>query len=121
MSASVDFFVRLETAVWDALVGGDAQADRALLSDDFVGVYPTGFADRVDHAAQLDDGPTVSEFDIVSPTIRSFTEDHVLLAYEAQYRRSPDSGPERMYVSSVWSRRENEWVNVFSQDTPADE
>jgi hypothetical protein len=24
-----------------------------------------------------------------------------------------------MYVSSIWCRRDGEWVNVFSQDTPA--
>ena len=42
-----------------ALAAGDAVGDRALLSDDFVGVNPTGFADRAAHAAELDDGPTV--------------------------------------------------------------
>jgi hypothetical protein len=25
-----------------------------------------------------------------------------------------------MYVSSLWCRRDGAWLNVFSQDTPAD-
>ena len=25
-----------------------------------------------------------------------------------------------MYVSSLWCRRDDRWVNVFSQDTPAE-
>ncbi len=54
--------IELETGVWLALQRGDAEADRKLLSEDFLGVYPTGFADRADHVGQLADGPTVTEF-----------------------------------------------------------
>jgi len=54
--------IRLETAVWQALADGDAAADGRLLSDDFLGVYPTGFADRKSHMEQLIDGPTVASF-----------------------------------------------------------
>jgi len=41
-----EFFVALESRVWDALVRGDADADADLLATDFLGVYATGFADR---------------------------------------------------------------------------
>ncbi len=51
--------VRLESQVWQALVDGDADADRRMLSDDFLGVYPTGFADRESHVGQLLDGNVV--------------------------------------------------------------
>jgi len=118
--ASVDFFVGLESTVWDALVSGDGSADQALLADDFLGVYPTGFADRFDHAGQLDDGPSVSSYEIRSARILAFSEHIVLVAYEARFKRSPDADPQHMFVSSVWSRRADEWVNVFSQDTPAE-
>jgi len=40
----VQFFVDLESRMWDALANCDANADHELLSADFVGVYPTGFA-----------------------------------------------------------------------------
>jgi hypothetical protein len=116
---TVEYFVGLESAVWDALVRGDAAADRAQLSEDFLGVYPTGFADRTAHADQLEDGPTVFTYEIMSPVIRTFAVEHVLLSYEARFQRRATGRAERMYVSSLWSRRDNEWVNVFSQDTPA--
>src|SRR5690606_14487082 len=54
--------IACETAVWQALVSGDAEADRAALAADFLGVYPDGFAGRDAHAAQLSGGPTVTGF-----------------------------------------------------------
>jgi hypothetical protein len=42
----LDSLLALETKVWEALQRGDAEQDRALLSADFIGVYPSGFADR---------------------------------------------------------------------------
>ncbi len=113
----IDEILALETAVWQALSDGDVAADAALLANDFLGVYPTGFADAGEHAGQLDHGPTVAEFRIESPILKVLADDHVVLAYDAAYRR-PDGPEERMYVSSIWSRRDGRWVNVFSQDTP---
>jgi len=112
--------VRLETAVWDALVCGDAQADAALLSEDFLGVYPTGFANRADHATQLLEGPTVATYAVDKAVTRVISPDNVLLSYEATFHRQVGARPETMFVSSLWSRIDGEWLNVFSQDTPAD-
>lgn len=116
---SIDFFIGLEREVWEALAAGDAAADTALLSDDFVGVYPTGFADRTAHAAELDDGPTVTEYELSDTSLLRLTDDHVVLSYAARYRRPTDSDDQTMYVSSIWSRRDGAWINTFSQDTPA--
>lgn len=114
----IDHFVALERTVWDALVTGDAGADAAVLSDDFVGVYPTGFAGRDDHAAQLADGPTVVEYSIDAPRLIPAGSDAALLAYAATFRRRKGDEPETMYVSSLWCRRDGRWLNTFSQDTP---
>jgi hypothetical protein len=116
-SPELDEIIALETAVWTALRDGDAAADARLLAHDFLGVYPTGFAGVDDHAGQLDSGATVASFRIDEPHLKVLTDDHVLLAYEATYQR-PDCPEERMYVSSIWSRRDGDWINVFSQDTP---
>ncbi len=114
--------VRLESQVWQALVDGDADADRRMLSDDFLGVYPTGFADRTSHMEQLIDGPTVASFALHDSRILAVSESAVILSYRAEFER-PSAGaasePERMYVSSLWCLRDGEWLNVFSQDTPA--
>ena len=115
----IDVFVRLEAAVWNALRDGDAEADASLLTDDFVGVYPTGFSDRSDHVGQLADGATVSSYAMTDARLRVITADHVLLSYRADFRRPPHDVTETMYVSSLWSQIDGQWLNVFSQDTPA--
>lgn len=114
-------FVGLERSVWDALVAADTRAVSELLADDFVGVYPTGFADRGEYLAQLANGPTVAEYSVNRPFTQTFGDDAVLLGYEARYRRAAGAELEIMYVSSTWCRREGRWVNTFSQDTPRGE
>ena len=114
----------LERQVWDALTRGDVDADRDLLAADFVGLYPTGFADRADHVAPLAGGPTVDSYQLSENRLLTVAEDAVLFCYRADYRRTTDSGPgpvEAMYVSSLWCRRGGRWLNVFSQDTPVGE
>ncbi len=118
--ALLDALLALETSVWQALVAGDAAADRALLAADFLGVYPDGFAGREAHVAQLSGGPTVARFRLSEARALPLGEGHALLAYRADYRRTGRSDDEAMYVSSVWRRGPEGWRNVFSQDTPAD-
>jgi hypothetical protein len=118
----IEEFVRLETAVWQALVDGDAAADAALLTDDFLGVYPTGFAGRADHAGQLAAGPTVVSFDLSEARLLAISDDAVLLSYRADSRSAAGTAhpePTAMYVSSLWIHRDGRWQNLFSQDTPA--
>ena len=115
----VEFFVGLESGVWDALVSGDADADRDLLSNDFVGVYPTGFANRADHTGELADGPSVASYAINDARLIDVSADAALLCYRAAYRRSSHSAEEVMFISSLWVQREGRWWNTFSQDTPA--
>jgi hypothetical protein len=117
----LDACIELESEVWDALRRGDAEADARLLADDFLGVYPTGFADRSEHAGQLANGPTVSDFQLFEARLMVLSDNDVLLSYRADWHRfgSPEpSAGASMYVSSLWSRRSGRWANVFSQDSP---
>jgi hypothetical protein len=111
--------VQAERSVWRALLSGDAAADAALLDDAFLGVYPTGFATRDDHAAQLSQGPTVAAFRLEEPRLLDLAPDLALLAYRAVFTRPGTPDPETMYVSSLWRRDGATWRNLFSQDTPA--
>lgn len=125
MPAAIDLSttVELETQVWEALRHGDAEADIRLLADDFLGVYPTGFADRSEHAGQLANGPTVAEYELRDARLMVLSDDDVLLCYRADWQRftaGTRGDRESMYISSLWSRRAGRWVNVFSQDSPAD-
>ncbi|NOC90951.1 DUF4440 domain-containing protein [Ruegeria sp. HKCCD6604] len=110
--------LNLEKQVWMALVEGNASADRALLSADFLGVYPTGFANRDDHVGQFADAPTMAEFELSDERLRVLTPDIVLLSYKADYLRPGATTREAMLISSLWERRNDVWVNSFSQDTP---
>jgi hypothetical protein len=119
---SVESFLDREIEVWEALVRGDAAADAQLLSEDFLGIYPTGFADRSAHAGQLEHGPTVADYTLSEARLRVLSPDCVLLVYRADWRRQTESGPgdlETMFISSLWCRAGDVWTNVFSQDTPA--
>ena len=110
----------LERSVWDALVSGDAAADEAALAEDFLGVYPSGFADRADHAGQLAGGPSITGYAISEERLDVIAADAFLLSYRAIFARArtPDE-TEEMFVSSLWRLRGGRWVNTFSQDTPA--
>jgi hypothetical protein len=119
----LDSFIQLETQVWDALRRGDAEADAALLAEDFLGVYASGFAGRSEHAGELANGPTVAEFELNEARLMVLSDRDVLLCYRADWRRSSAGSPaakESMYVSSLWSKRSGQWLNVFSQDTAAE-
>ena len=109
-----------EAKVWQALVAGDAGADAALLAPEFLGLYPSGYAGRDDHAAQLQAGPTVAQYAITQARVMALREDLALLSYLATYARPGATRSERMWVSSIWERREGRWINLFSQDTPCD-
>jgi len=110
----------LETEVWEALRTGDAATDARLLADDFLGVYPTGFAGRAEHVGALANGPTVDEYALHDARMMVVSESDVLLCYRAYYRLPGAEQGESMYVSSLWSQRDGAWVNTFSQDTRAD-
>ncbi|NNC14001.1 nuclear transport factor 2 family protein [Planctomonas sp. JC2975] len=116
---STQFFVDLESKVWDALVNGDATADRNLLSDDFLGVDPTGFATRADHVAQIAEGPSIASYAIADAKLIAVSADTVMLSYRADYRRPNNRAGERMFISSLWVQRDGRWWNTFSQDSPA--
>ena len=122
MDTSIEQILKLETEVWEALRTGDSRRDSLMLSDDFLGVYPTGFANKTEHVSQLKDGPTVLSYKFIDPRIVVLGEKRVLLAYKAIWVRLKNSAPqpcEAMFVSSVWEYRADRWLNTFSQDTPA--
>lgn len=120
--ADVNFFVQLESQVWNALVRGDSQSDSRLLADDFWGVYKSGFAGKGEHVGQLSDGPTVAEFAIEDARVRVLCEGLVLLAYRAEWVRISENqrrSKNTTFITSIWKQTESGWINVFSQDTDA--
>jgi hypothetical protein len=116
---STQFFVDLESQVWEALVSGDADAEHELLSEDFLGVYPSGFVTRAEHVDELSDGPITTSYSIEDARLIEISADAVLLCYRADHRPVGRAEPESMYISSLWVERDGRWWNTFSQDSPA--
>jgi hypothetical protein len=119
---TVEYFIALESQVWEAFIAGDAEADRRVLAPNFIGVYSTGFSDRDEHCEPLRKGPLARRYEIKEPRILVLSESLVMLLYLAVWERvsaSPESPPDRMYVSSLWQKVDSHWNNVFSQDTAA--
>lgn len=112
--------VSLETKVWEALVAGDPKADGQMLTEDFIGVYPSGFSNKGEHCGQLTDGPVMETYLLSKAQLRMITQDAVLLSYLARYRKAGHEEDAEMYISSLWERHQGQWLNSFSQDTPAD-
>lgn len=117
---TLEQILHFETKVWEALQRGDASADRALLAPDFVGVYPSGFAGRTEHAEQLQQGPSVERFNLSEARLMVLSPELALLSYRARYLGLGSGDEREMYVSSLWRREGEGWINLFSQDTPAE-
>nr|WP_280652838.1 nuclear transport factor 2 family protein [Jannaschia formosa] len=113
----LDQLLAAERRVWDALVAGDAGADRAALHPDFLGLYPEGYADRDAHVAQLDDGPTVGTFTLTEARACTPGDGLGLLTYRADFTRI-DGRRDAMRVASLWRATPEGWVNLFSMDAP---
>lgn len=118
-SALLADLAKCERSVWDALVAGDQAADRDALDEAFLGVYSDGFADRAAHVGQLNDGPTVRRYALSDMRVIRMGDAHGALSYRAEFSRIDRRHPEVMYVTSIWRRAGDGWVNIFSQDTPA--
>ncbi len=116
------FFVELETRVWNALMRGDAAADESLLASSFLGVYGSGFASKQEHVRQLENGPTVESFSIEIPRLMELGPSIAVLSYRVLWSRPSNDqlqNKSTMYVTSIWQKLGDVWLNVFSQDTPA--
>jgi hypothetical protein len=116
---TIEEILALETKVWEALVAGDPQADGAMLTEDFLGVYPSGFSDKAGHMEQLEGGAVMADYRLSAAQLVEVGADHVLLAYRAEYLATGKTDWEAMYISSIWRRTADGWRNSFSQDTPA--
>lgn len=82
-------------------------------------MYPTGFANRADHAVQLADGPTIASYSITEAKLIEVSTDAAMLRDRAIYQRPHRSVGESMFISSLWLRKDGRWRNAFSHHPPA--
>jgi len=108
-----------ESGIWEALVSGDIAADSAALAEDFLGIYPDGFAGKSDHIAQLTVGPSVQRYSLSEVRVVPLGARHAAISYCADFVGLGKTETSRMYVTSIWRREGAGWTNILSQDTPA--
>jgi hypothetical protein len=111
--------LELEEKVWAALIAGDPAADGRMLTGDFLGVYTSGFSDKSGHTAELEGGPSMAGCRLSAAQLRVISADAVLLSYRADYLAAGKDCWDAMYISSLWEKTPEGWLNSFSQDTPA--
>lgn len=120
MQQDINFFIALEKQVWEALKNGDIEADSALLSDDFLGVYESGLSTKEEHLAQLQAGPVVSDYNIKHAQMLQLSPKIVSITYSVTasfVKREAQSTQYLYFITSLWAYRDNKWINIFSQDT----
>jgi hypothetical protein len=116
----LNFFLGLEMQVWEALKTGDKNINSNLLSDDFLGVDETGLSSKSDHLELLRSGPIILCYKIGSSQLIQLGPETVGLTYSAtaKFLKNDDQDTETLlFITSIWARRLNKWVNIFSQDT----
>lgn len=97
----IDELVEYEKRVWQALVAGDQKSDAELLDDEFLGVYPSGYASKQDHVDQLAGGPSIASFNLSDFRVIELGNDHAILSYQADYIRFNARISETVMVSSI--------------------
>ena len=121
MTLSLEDCIALEQQVWNAMLNGDPEADKRALTENFLGVYETGFSDRETHCKAMAHGPIAKSYTISEARLLGLSEEIVILSYLATWvpiRNGNAQQEEVMYISSVWQKSGDSWLNVFSQDTP---
>lgn len=115
--SAIDRFITLEKKVWDCLLSGDYKSDEKLLSDDFLGVYPSGFFGKTHHVNALKNGPIIADYEISDARIKVLSENIVLMSYSSIYKKTKSSISITMFITSIWQNFSGVWKNTFSQDT----
>ena len=84
------------------------------------GVYETGLSSKEDHLELLRNGPIISCYEIGSSQLIQLGPETVSLTYSATatfLENDKQNTETLLFITSIWTRRLNKWVNIFSQDT----
>ncbi len=106
----------------DALRTGDKQAFSDLLADDALFLDPRGTGTKAEVVSHVSDFRLV-EYLMEDIRFVSLSDHSGLIAYKLTEKGSAH-GREfsaKVYASAIWAKRGEQWVCIFSQETPARE
>jgi hypothetical protein len=113
--------VELEKQSWVAWKGHDAAFFAGFLSDDHVEVGPRGVLGKTQVVAAVGSPACkVESYAVDNFKFTRVAEDTALLAYRAEQKTTCGgfAVPSPAWVSSLYVRRGERWVNVLYQQTP---
>jgi len=113
----IDTFINLEKKIWEAFINGNYEQDLRYLDNNFLGVYSSGYSNRTEHAEPLKKSPIAIKYEMSDIKLLHLADNCYLLAYYVEWVRKSNNQTEKMYVSSIWQKVENQWKNTFSQDS----
>jgi hypothetical protein len=115
-----DTLMQLETKSWDAWKARDSSFYRTFLSDDHVEVGFSGTSDKADVLATVATPHcVVTKYSVEQFHLTTFDANTALLTYHAS-QQTTCSGkpvPSPVWVSSLYVRRANRWLNAAYQQT----
>jgi hypothetical protein len=121
-NATAQHLMDEERASWDLAIARNAAAYRAFHAPDFFTLTETGVVQRAaSEASAMDaqvrfDRCTLSAFDV-----HVVADDAMLVTYRVEAAGLNRGKVFRLdsYASSLWTKRDGKWLNVFYQATPA--
>jgi hypothetical protein len=119
----LDTLFALEKRVWEASKKKDVEGLRQICAEDFVAIYSDGSRLTLDEFCQALPLFEIKRYSLSDVRLLSLGPDAAVLIYKAESQTVFlwETLKERTQVSSTWVRRNGEWRNVFSQETPIEE
>jgi hypothetical protein len=114
-----EHLIKLEKQSWEAWKNRDGKFFQEFLSDDHVEVSSGGIANRTEVVAFVGSPVcTVKNYDLDHFELRMLDKNIALLTYrEAQDTVCHNPVPSPCWVSSLYMKRGNRWLNVVYQQT----
>ncbi|APC35418.1 MULTISPECIES: nuclear transport factor 2 family protein [Nocardiopsis] len=109
----------LEHRGWEAISSANADFYREMVTDDTVVVEHDGVGTGQDLVEEIEanDSPFVG-FTLENPKLVRITDDSAVLTYRATAEVTGRDMVYRLYMTSVYARRDGAWRLLFHQQTP---
>jgi hypothetical protein len=111
-----DELIELERDFWGA--AGDPEHYELRFADDGIMAFDVGVMDKPAVLAAVADSASWADFTIDDMRMTQITEDVVALTYTTVARTVGSDAVYQAVVSSVYVRRNGEWLLVLHQQTP---
>lgn len=111
-----DELIELERRFWES--AGDPVFYQDRFADDGVMAFHVGVMTKADVVASMVGAPEWASYTIDDPVVIEISDDVASLTYTTMALSSDSDEEYRAALTSVYARREGEWMLVLHQQTP---